>query len=430
MDGLKESHRKILYATFIKNLKYSGKTMKVAQLAGFVAEKTNYHHGEQCLFDTITKLAHDFVGSNNIPLLFRDGQMGTRISMGKDAASARYIFTKLDMMTRFLFKEEDDELLDYIVDEGEKVEPDQYIPVIPIILINGCTGIGTGWSCNIPCYNPEDVISAIKSWIVQREKEAIEFSWPSLNPWYRGFKGDIVYNGEGKYTTWGVLKKSSGKVVVEELPIGMSIDKFKEFVEDLLENKSIKSYKNYSTTEQVNFVINESKDGILCNLENLKLKSNLSLNNMVLFTSENKIKKYRTIYEIMEEFCRVRFDYYVKRKKSMIETLTREHSHVSNRYRFINDVMNGVVVINNKVESEVIERLDELKYDRIDGEYRYLLDMKIRSFTREKLEELKKMIDSLDEKLKDTKATSEYKMWDIDLDELLENYRKWLKSKN
>lgn len=151
---------------------------------------------------------------------------------------------------------------------------------------------------------------------------------------------------------------------------------------------------------------------------------------MVLFTSENKIKKYRTIYEIMEEFCRVRFDYYVKRKKSMIETLTREHSHVSNRYRFINDVMNGVVVINNKVESEVIERLDELKYDRIDGEYRYLLDMKIRSFTREKLEELKKMIDSLDEKLKDTKATSEYKMWDIDLDELLENYRKWLKSKN
>ena len=95
VDGLKESHRKTLYSCFLRNLKYTGKTLKVAQLAGYTAEHSGYHHGEQNLYDTITKMANSFIGSNNIPLLYRDGQFGSRLSGGKDAANARYICTKL-----------------------------------------------------------------------------------------------------------------------------------------------------------------------------------------------------------------------------------------------------------------------------------------------------------------------------------------------
>ena len=145
--------------------------MKVAQLAGYTAEHSGYHHGEQNLYDTITKMAHSFIGSNNIPLLYRDGQFGSRINGGKDAANARYICTKLDGLTRLIFRQEDDVLLEQVVDDGDVVEPLFYVPIIPMILVNGCTvGIGTGWSSNIPCYNPIDLITAVKEWLDNGEK--------------------------------------------------------------------------------------------------------------------------------------------------------------------------------------------------------------------------------------------------------------------
>ena len=455
MDGLKESHRKIIYATFIKNLKYSGKTMKVAQLAGFVAEKTNYHHGEQCLFDTITKLAHDFVGSNNIPLLFKDGQMGTRISMGKDAASARYIFTKLEMLTRYIFREEDDNLLDYVIDDGEKVEPIQYVPIIPMILVNGCTGIGTGWSCNIPCYNPKDLVCAIKTWLYNthplnpsgsalaarsQDSERLEgkgtsfarsdgsVDWTDIHPWYRGFKGEIIENedgGRGKYSTRGVIQQRKGDCVVTELPIGMATDKFKEFVEDLVEEKRLKSYKNYSTTTDINFVLTEHKDGIICNLDTLKLKTSITTSNMVLFSSEGKIKKYENVYEIISEFCKVRFSYYVKRKIHIILQLEQELSFVTNKSRFINDVMNEKIIINRRQEKDIEQDLLAAGYLQVDGDFRYLLDMKIRSFTQQKLEELEKTILSLRMKLEEARKKTEKDMWIDELDEFMEQYQKW-----
>jgi DNA topoisomerase-2 len=183
MDGLKNSQRKILYACILKNLKHSGNTMKVAQLSGFVAENTNYHHGEQNLWDTIIHMAQNFVGSNNIPLLYRGGQFGSRLLAGKDAASARYIFTKLDSLTRFIFRQEDDVLLERMVDDGDIVEPKFYVPIIPMLLVNGCiAGIGTGWSCSLPCFNPLDIINCVRIWLncngkAFEEKDGVTISY-------------------------------------------------------------------------------------------------------------------------------------------------------------------------------------------------------------------------------------------------------------
>ena len=435
MDGLKESQRKILYAAFLKNLRHTGKTMKVAQLAGFVAEKTNYHHGEQCLFDTITKMAHDFVGSNNIPLLFKDGQFGSRLALGKDAASARYIFTKLEALTRYIFREEDDQILDYVVDEGAPVEPEYYVPIIPVILVNGCTGIGTGWSCNIPSHNPEVLVEAVKSWIGAKKyvdaEKICQTVWPVVDPWYRGFKGIIEKSGEFKYNTWGALTKSHHKAVVTELPIGMSTDKFKEFVEDLLEEKRLKSYKNYSTTEDVEFLLTEHKDGISCNLENLRLKGSISTTNMVLFSSEGKIKKYDTVYDIIEEFCGVRYRYYEKRKQNIVKNLDRELRFLRNKWRFINDVIEEKIILNRREEEEIVADLAQGGYEKFDAEdstgFRYLLDMKIRSFTKQKLDELKSMIEKLSIRLEEVTNKSELDMWTDDLEEFLAHYKKWIK---
>ncbi len=116
--------------------------MKVVQLAGYVAEKTAYHHGETSLHTTIVRMAQDFIGSNNIPLLIPSGQFGSRAEGGDDFASPRYIYTKLSPLTRFLFPAADDKQLEYLEEDGVMVEPKYYIPIIPTVLVNGSQGIG------------------------------------------------------------------------------------------------------------------------------------------------------------------------------------------------------------------------------------------------------------------------------------------------
>jgi DNA topoisomerase-2 len=445
IDGLKESHRKILYATFLKNLKYTGKPMKVAQLAGFVAEKTNYHHGEQCLFDTITKLAHDFVGSNNIPLLYRAGQFGSRINGGKDAANARYIFTKPDVMTRLLFRPEDDVLLTHILDDGDKVEPLFFVPILPTILINGCTaGIGTGWSSQVPCYNPVDLVRCVRSWISHHdlrsvgddEKEEV-FVFPEIHPWYRGFRGTIEKVGDTKYTTKGILSKKKGKAnttVITELPISMWTDRFKESVEELVEAKDMKSYKNYSTDVDVNFELDEHKDGMTCTIENLKLMTHLSTNNMVLFSEKGAIKKYDRVDIILDEFCRVRYSYYIKRKAHLLENVQYQLTLLQNKRRFLKEVMDGSLVVQEIDEDDLHKEMVKRKYyqntndsDEESGGlkvYGYLVNMNIRSFTKQKVETLEKEIAKLEKHLETLNMTTESMMWLNDLAEFQTEYER------
>ena len=446
MDGLKESHRKILYAAFLKNLKHTGKTMKVAQLAGFVAEKTNYHHGEQCLFDTITKLAHDFVGSNNIPLLYRDGQFGGRIAGGKDAANARYIFTKLDVLTRLIFRQEDDVLLKHICDDGDKVEPVFFAPIIPMILVNGCTaGIGTGWSSHVPCYNPVDIVEWIKIWISKKDSKDKIFDLPELIPWYRGFTGTIEKVCKNKYITKGIIEKktvrTTTKTIVKELPISLWIDKFKDYVEELIELKEIKSYKNYSTDVVIHFELEEGKEGIECSLDNLKLTSTISTNNMVLFNEKGEIKKYEEVSDILEEFCTVRYGYYVKRKEYIIKDLEYQLLILTNKMKFLRDVMSGSLVVQEIDEDVLSKEMEKRGYfsvfsvsedsmvessiieDTKLSNYRYLLSMNIRSFTKQKLDILQKEIDKLQVILDKIRMTTPSDMWLSDLQEFEKEYK-------
>lgn len=431
MDGLKESHRKILYAAFLKNLKFTGTTLKVAQLAGFVAEKTNYHHGEQCLFETITKMAHEFPGSNNIPLFFRDGQFGSRLAMGKDAASARYIFTKLDKLTRTIFREEDDPVLKYIVDDGDVVEPEFYVPIIPMILVNGVQGIGSGWSTNIPSYNPKDLVECIKIWIKNDKKGFMKQDdgsmislLPEISPWFRGFKGDIEKVADNKYETRGLSRETDTGILIEELPIGMATDKFKDHIEDLIEEKKIKNYKNYSNSYKVNF---EIEPGTEFEEDCLKLKTSVMTSNMVTFNSKNLLQKFTVVDEIIDYFCEVRLEYYVKRKAYILSKLKRELKILKNREKFLEEIINKKLVIFERDDEDITQDLEKRGYDKDDeGSYKYLLDQKIRSFTKKQLDSLREDIEKVKAEIKKLEATSEKQLWINELDQFLAEYQEWL----
>ena len=424
MDGLKESQRKILFATFKKGLKFTGKSLKVAQLAGYVAEHTDYHHGEQCLYTTIVGLANDIVGVNNLPFFFRDGQYGTRLCGGKDAAAGRYIFTKLDKLTRYLFPEADDDLLPRRKSEGEKIEPKFYVPIIPTILLNGCSaGIGTGWSCSVPLYNPRDLVAQCIKWI---DGEPLT----ELDPWFRNFKGTVRKISPTKYETKGIIERKGDKVLVREAPIGMWTEKFKEFVEDLLERKEIKALKNYSTPQVVKFEITETPNGIRCNLNNLKLKSSVCTSNMVLFHPNGSIKRFKDTSEIIRLFCQVRMNLYKKRRKHLLDKYGEMLSISEQKYQFLLAVMNDELKLDRRKRIDIEEDMKNMGFLLKNESYDYLLRLSVLSFTDEKLHELEKETRKIIEMIDEISNKTEGEIWKEELDAFLREYDVWERANN
>lgn len=454
IDGLKEGHRKVLYVSFLRNLKHSGQSIKVAQLAGSVSEKAAYHHGEQNLNGTIIGMAQSFVGSNNIPYFTRDGQFGSRSCMGKDAAAARYIYTKLDKTTRLLFRQEDDCLLDHLEDDGEKVEPKFYVPILPTVLINGCIGIGTGWSCNIPCYNPIDLITCVKTWLNSnnqafiRDDDMLISNLPEIQPWYRGHTGQMIKDEPHKFTSWGRIERDSkNNPVVLELPVGMATMDFVDFLESLKEEKKIANYKNYSTPKLIKFVISENDD-MICDEKTLKLSKTFRTTNMVLFDHNDKLKKYNSIEEIIDDFCNLRFRYYVLRKKKQIDDFNKDILLLQNKKRFLISVRDNEIKLFEEIDKKRISRkkidieseLNLKKFDKIfqdnsddeskDSGYNYLLRLQISSITFEKIEKLESEIQNKINQRNILLKTSEKQLWINDLDDFQKVYLSWFDELN
>ena len=405
-DGLKPSERKILYGCFKKNLR---EEIKVAQLVGYISEHTAYKHGEQSLAGTIVAMAQNFVGSNNINLLMPNGQFGTRNKGGKDCASSRYIFTELNKVTRHLFNQNDSPLMDYIFEEGQKIEPKWYLPIIPMILVNGCEGIGTGWRSQLPCFNPHEIIQSIKSKLKGN-------GFIGLQPWYKGYQGEIIENkdNKGHYTVTGQYhwdEENPKKVIITEIPIKKWTEDYKYFLQELMgieiisrsneennkkkgkgngrkksQDKSNSEDEEKQKKKKKEIIVEDIRENHTYNRvcfevtlldeyakkfkqddelfkKTFNLTSTINIKNMVLFSPEGKLKKYNSIEEILQTFYDLRLNYYVLRKDYMISLLKKEVATLSNKARFIKMVIEDEIVIKRKKRAVLVNELYELKFD-------------------------------------------------------------------
>tara|TARA_Y100000768_G_scaffold152963_1_gene114302 strand:+ start:2116 stop:5418 length:3303 start_codon:yes stop_codon:yes gene_type:complete len=424
MDGLKISQRKILYSAFKKNL-YS--EIKVAQFSGYVSEHSGYHHGEASLNGAIVTLAHNFVGSNNINIFEPNGQFGTRLQGGKDSASERYIYTRLNNITRFIFRPEDDNILNYLDDDGTMVEPLFYIPIIPMILINGALGIGTGFSTNIPCFNPIEIIQYIKNYINKHANI-------NINPYYRNFKGKIEQVEDLKYISTGNIIENNNKLIITELPIGVWTEPYIIFIEKCIENNKfgIKDYNDLSTDKNINIEVIFDKSVDLNNKQelrdickNLKLVSNISMTNMYLFNKDEKLIHYASVYEILEEFIVTRLDYYVIRKNFQLKELKKTLVLLSNKYKFILEILNDTLDLRKKKNNEIIEILKNKDYDKIENSFSYLTKMPMDSVNEENVDKLKNEYDDINNKIDELTNKSVDKIYYDELNILEKELKKW-----
>jgi DNA topoisomerase-2 len=400
-DGLKPSQRKVMYACFKKNLKDE---MKVAQLAAFVAEKSAYHHGEVSLADTIVKLANDYMGSNNINLLEPCGQFGTRLMGGKDASQTRYIFTKLTKDARKIFDPKDDAILNYLDDDGRPIEPDFYMPTLPMVLVNGTEGIGTGFSCYVPPFNPDDIKENIRRMLAGEEIVP-------MRPWFRGFKG-VVHKEEDTWMMEGVWKWSGRNIVVTELPPGRWTQDYKEYLDGLVEKKLIGSYTNNSTTEDVHFEIMDYAGKDL--LKDLKLRKTFRVSNMHLFHPTKGIYKYESPEEILKDFVELRLEHYKKRKAHLIDVFQKRAEMCDHKSKFVSMVIEGKLVVFKRKKQDLEKEMSAV-FPKIDGNWDYLLNIKTVEYTEERVKALMDEARQANVELERMLKTSHITMWKTDI---------------
>ena len=333
IDGFKPGQRKVLYTCFKRNLK---KDVKVVDLAGSVSGTTDYAYGEASMQGTIIGLAQNFVGSNNINCLEPSGNFGSRLQGGADAASARYIYTRLSPFARKIFHAHDDALLKHGESDGHKIEPEMFVPILPMVLVNGASGIGTGWSTDIPNYNPEEIVENLK--IRMREGKTKEDMKPMI-PWFRGFTGGTEEMGVDRYKFTGTIQQTGdNEVEVTELPVRFWTQDFKEKLEDIIKAEKtpsfIKDYTEYNTPDKVHFII-KMEDKHMANAlakgleETFKLFKTQATSNLVAFDPQGRIHKYHSVLDIMEEFYHVRLRYYEKRKVRRLRIGVRNPADMS-----------------------------------------------------------------------------------------------------
>ncbi len=458
MDGLKPSQRKVLFGCLKRGLHQE---VKVAQLAGYVSEHAAYHHGEASLNGTIIGMAQNFVGSNNINLLVPNGQFGSRLQGGKDAASPRYIFTCLERIVDTIFKKEDAAILKYLEDDGLKIEPDYYLPVVPLIAINGCLGIGTGFSTNIPSYDPRQIVSLLR----KRLQGSIEtLAGRNLDPYFQSFTGRITRPNDVTWRTHGLYELNDDRniVTITELPVGTWSQDYKEMLEKLFttpatgggagsgsqtcmaDSLGLRHYIEENTDRQVRIELHFTADGfneVKSSSEDFektfKLTEDHRITNMCCFNADGKIVKYDTIGDILEEYFIRRYEGYMARKATMIKQLEAALLQLTAKARFIQAYLDKTLKIERCSDEEIISGLKAHNLPPLDDpeapdnikSYEYLMSMRLDRLKASKVEELLNEVERAQTRLDALRVTDESQLWLDDLEEFEVEYDKMLASR-
>lgn len=445
MDGLKPSQRKILFACLKRNL---SQEIRVAQLAGYVSEHAAYHHGEASLNMAIVSMAQVFVGANNINVLAPVGQFGSRLMGGKDSASPRYIHTHLEPIVAKIYRKEDNQILNYIDDDGLQVEPDTYLPVLPMLLVNGCVGIGTGFSTDIPPYNPSDLVALLRDRLAGKRSSLQNLA---LQPWWLGFRGRLTNLEDGGWQTRGLYTFDDAKKIVSitELPVGTWTNDYKAFLDEMCTNPDadwakteggkpvLKNYEDLYNHIDVRFDLqldpdyyDDVKDNAAEFEKRFRLTSTWRTSNMVCFNNDMKIVRYSCVGDILEDFYKLRVAKYEERRTKEIERLRKEAIECDAKARFLRANLEGTIDLRRKTDEEIVASMKDhtlpalstpFNSEVVDS-YEYLLRLRIDRVKASAIEEAEKQVAAAKAAVEELEGTTASTLWTRDLDEFEETW--------
>ena len=490
-DNLKDVQRKIIAAT-IKRFKVHTTSpvrepVKVAQLAAYIAEHYDYHHGEDSISKAIHTMAWEFAGSNNLPLFLRDGQLGTRDENGKDAANSRYTHTAPDIYFPYIFRKEDEIILKYIKEGNDTFEPERYYPIIPL-WVNGVVGIATGDSSSMPNYDPMVISDWLKGKLLGWPAETL----PRLTPWYRGFSGqiyvidrkkrdtmiqsrmqnsqsgslgefssdefnsilatDIMYhpirdesgqkyeteeqmtyyqqtNAKHSMVSVGKFHIEGRKIIITEIPIGRSMGQYRtKFLDDLIEKKELTSYRDNSDAYVPYFELNGYKGKVT--YQDLHLISTKGMSNIVFLNSNDRPVHYTDVYQVIETYYKIRLEKYDERRLKIIEQYSQEITKLDEKARFIQAVLDGQLIVIRPGTRKAVP-LTEIHpvMDTMGFRHALLSEVKTIHYSEEQVAKLRGQIDNLSTLKTKLEGTDPRQIWYNELVELDDVYQKYYNQK-
>lgn len=411
VDGCKPSARKVVYTIKKRNLISAS---KVSRMSSAVAEETEYLHGENSLQGVIVNMTQDFVGSNNISLLSPDGNFGCRhIPM---SSAPRYIFSRKSDHFDMLFNKLDDKILIDQEFEGNKIEPKFFVPILPLILLNGSEGMGTGFAQKILPRKIQNIKRAIKDILETGDTK------DKLIPYYKGFKGKIRQGINSNQ--WEIIGNykivNTSTIEITEIPIGYSLSSYLKVLNRLVEDNIIKSYEDLCENDQFLFKIKVlrsfTKKPDVEILRILKLIKRVS-ENYTCIDEKNRIIVFESAKEILQAYIKIRLEYYEKRRKYLIKQLTVEIDFLQSIRSFIKSIILNKIKINNIPKKKIIEQISLIpKIIKKNNSYDYLLKMPLYSLTKEKIDDLEKQIAEKENKLNYYNKTTPENLWNVDLE--------------
>lgn len=449
LDGCKISIRKVLYGC-LKRFKVSNAAVKVATLNAYIMEKTRYHHGDAILPKIIVNLARNYISSNNINLLLPLGMFGNRYK--HKAASARYIFTALNKIIHSIIRDEDKGILEDCYEEDDKVEPMRYYPIIPLLLVNGCVGIGTGHSTTIQCFNPLDLVNWISSRLNNEDV-------PLLLPWYRNYQGIIKvvdrklktifisdYQKASKETiltstresnsedkgqklsmiTEGRYHLNGNKIMITELPIDVMPYNYEKWLDELLKAGKITNYNTRSMGDTIDIEIEglELGDNYDNNLKLLGLSSSSGMSNLTILNEQKQPVTYNSPNELMEAWYEARLPKYQIRKDYMLKVIREQIIKLTYKRDFIQAVLDKRIDITRLQEDYIRAKLIEL-----DIPYYIYEETKIIDCSKEYRAKLQKQIEKLEADYIRIERATIQEMWLKDLADFNKAYEEFLNTK-
>lgn len=403
IDGLKNASRKVIFTVLEKKIK---EKTKVLQLSNKCAEYADYLHGS--LDGVVVTLAQDFAGTNNIPLLQKFGNFGTRCI--QEASAPRYIFAKGSDELFDLFK--DSEILEQQYFEGSRIEPKFYTPTLPMLLVNGSEGVSSGFAQKILPRNPEN----LKKYILEK-LSGKEPSEELLNPYAKNFKGNFRKDVEvpNKWYIEGVVEHvKNNEYLITEIPFTYDLKTYTNVLDDLVESKTIIRYSSESDGENIlRFRVTLPKvvnDSLITRLKLYKIVNE----NYTAIDENLKVREFKSAKEIIDYYIYIKLKFLQKRKTYIIEKLNKDFKILENKLRFLNMYISKELSITDKSKSELEIELEKLNFDKFDG-YSYLIGMPMYSLTTDKIKELETSIEKLKKEIETVTKTSIEQMWRKDL---------------
>lgn len=396
VDGLKVSQRKSMWTVLNNN-----KTFTVEQLASLAASYTKYHHGATNLEGVLVGLAQNFTGSNNVNWLHPDGQFGNILN--QNASSARYISTSINSNWRKWFSKDDDIILEYEVEDGDVTEPKFFIPLVPTILFNGSSGIGTGYSTSIFPYNPQDVVANVKRVLSGKPQEA-------MVPYYNGYKGKIE-KVAGQTIYHGVyVRENATALRITQLPMGYDLDKYKEILMKLMEAGEIKDYDDHSTEDKWDILVYANREWVKQHesilMDKLKLVTK-DTENIVVWDEKQRIRRFKDPNALIEHFVHWRLTKYEERRVKLMSLLEEELLWLKEKRKFIEHFIANSKTLVNLGKQELFAELERLGFTHVEK----LLQIRVYNMTKDEILKLDGEITSTQTRVDELSTTTAANMY-------------------